>query len=149
MSITKEEVAEVIREYMAAYDDHDIETIVAMGAREVGFGFRRIAWRDWDSLGERARFAENEQFFGEMDYYHLNLEDLQTSVSGDIGLAWGVFIEDFQVKGRPSERARVRFSHALVKGERGWQVLLFHRDIQPFDEEGYYPTELTVNSPTT
>ena len=149
MSITKEEVAEVVRGYMAAYDNHDIETIVAMEAGEVGFGFRRIAWRDWDSLGEGGRSAKNEQFFGDMDYYHLSLEDLQTSVSGDIGLAWGVFIEDFQVKGRPPERARVRFSNALSKGARGWQSLLFHRDIQPFDEEGCYPTDLTVNSPTT
>lgn len=149
MSITKEEVAEVVRGYMAAYDNHDVQTIVAMGAGEVGFGFRKKAWRDWASLGESARFAENEQFFGQMDYYRLNLEDLQTSVAGDIGLAWGVFIEDFQVKGRPPERARVRFSHAISKGERGWQVLLFHRDIQPFDEEGCYVTELTVNSPIT
>ena len=149
MSITKEEVAEVVRGYMAAYDNHDIQTIVAMGAREVGFGYRMIGWRDWAALGKRTRFAENEQVFGQMDYYHLNLEDLQTSVAGDIGLAWGVFIEDFQVKGRPPERARVRFSNALSKGARGWQSLLFHRDIQPFDEEGCYPTELTVNSSTT
>jgi hypothetical protein len=82
-----------------------------------------------------------------MEYYRVQLEDLQTSVTGDIGLAWGVFIEEFQEKGRPPERARVRFSQVLIKGARGWQVLLFHRDIQPFIEEGLYPRTLTVVSP--
>ena len=149
MSITKEDVAEAVRGWCTAWDNHDIQTIVAMEAREVGFGFRTAAWRDGAVIGERGRSASLEQTFGQMDYYRLNPEDLQTSVAGDTGLAWGVFIEDFQVKGQPPERARVRFTLALSKGVTGWQVLLFHRDIQPFDEEGNYPTELTVVSPTT
>jgi ketosteroid isomerase-like protein len=84
-----------------------------------------------------------------MDSYRLELEDLQTSVTGDIGLAWGVYIEEFQEKGRPPERARVRFSKVLTKGARGWQVLLYHRDIQPFNDDGSYPRALTVVSPAT
>jgi hypothetical protein len=41
--------------------------------------------------------------------------------------------EEFQEQGRPPERARVRFSKVLTRGARGWQVLLYHRDIQPLN----------------
>ena len=60
-----------------------------------------------------------------------------------------MYIEEFQEKGRPPERARVRFSKVLTKGARGWQVLLYHRDIQPFNDDGSYPRALTVVSPAT
>jgi hypothetical protein len=36
----------------------------------------------------------------------------------------------------------------LTKGARGWQVLLYHRDIQPFTDDGRYPRALTVIPPT-
>lgn len=51
----------------------------------------------------------------------------------------------WQDKGQPPEQARVRFSKVLTKGARGWQVLLYRRDIQPF-EEGRYPKTITVVS---
>jgi hypothetical protein len=54
----------------------------------------------------------------------------------------------WQDNGRPPEQARVRFSKILTKGARGWQVLLYHLDIQPFSAEGWYPKALTVASPT-
>ena len=148
MAITKEEVAEVIREWCAAYHAHDVQTIIAIEAPAVGYGFRTVAWRDLAALGEGGRVQNLERFFGQMEYYRLHLADLQTSVTGEIGLAWGVFIEEFQEKGQPPERARVRFSQVLTKEARGWQVLLFHRDIQPFNAEGWYPKALTVVSPT-
>jgi hypothetical protein len=31
--------------------------------------------------------------------------------------------------------------------ESGWEVVLYHRDIQPFTAEGRYPRELTVVAP--
>ena len=36
----------------------------------------------------------------------------------------------------------------LTKGARGWQVLLYHRDIQPYTDDGRYPRALTVVPPT-
>ena len=60
-------------------------------------------------------------------------------------MACGTFIEKWQDKGQLPEQARVRFSKVLTKGARGWRVLLYHRDIQPF-EEGCYPKTLTVVS---
>jgi ketosteroid isomerase-like protein len=147
MAMTKEDVADAVRAWCRAWHTHDIPTILAMEGRAVGFGFRPWAWRDHVARGEAHDRQAMERFFGQVDYYHMELEDFQTSVTGDIGLAWGVLIEEFQEKGRPPERARVRFSKVLTKGASGWQVLLYHRDIQPFTAEGWYPRELTVGSP--
>ncbi len=149
MAITKEEVAEAVRAWCAAFHTRDIQTLLPMEAQAFGFGFRVVAWRDASGRSEGDHLQYFERFFGRMDSYRLELEDLQTSVTGDIGLAWGVYIEEFQEKGRPPERARVRFSKVLTKGARGWQVLLYHRDIQPFNDDGSYPRALTVVSPAT
>jgi hypothetical protein len=55
-----------------------------------------------------------------------------------------VFVEEFQVKGGSPERARVRFSKVLTNGPAGWKVLLYHRDIQPFLDDGRDPKTLTM-----
>ena len=65
----------------------------------------------------------------------------------DVGCAWGRHVEEFQEKGRPPERARVRRTKVLMKGAHGWQVLLYHRDIQFFGDDGRYPRSLTIVSP--
>ena len=147
MSITKEEVAETVRQWCMAYQKKDIQTVLAMEARAVGFGFRALAWRD-HARGDEAYTQEGiERFFSQKDYYSVELEDFETSVTGDIGLAWGTFVEKWQDKGLPPEQVRVRFSTVFAKGAQGWQVLLYHRDIQPFTDEGHYPKTLTVVSP--
>jgi hypothetical protein len=74
----------------------------------------------------------------------LVLEACETTVVGDVGLAWGTYLETWQDQGHPPEQARVRFSKVLTRGESGWEVVLYHRDIQPFTAEGRYPRELTV-----
>ena len=147
MAMTKEEVAEAVRAWCTAWYTHDIPTICAMEARAVGFGFRALAVRDHGAraAGHQAQFLE--RFFGQKMYYRLEPETFQTSVEGELGLAWGVYREAWQDKGQPPEQVRVRFSKVLTKGVRGWQVLLYHRDIQPFTEEGLYLKTLTVVSP--
>ena len=147
MAITKEEVAEAVRAWCTAFHTRDVQTIAAMEVQTGGFGYRPLARRDHAATGEMERIQSMERFFAQMDYYRLELEDLQTSVIGDVGLAWGVYVEEFQEKGRSPERARVRFSKVLIKDARGWQILLYHRDIQPFAADGRYPRELTVISP--
>jgi ketosteroid isomerase-like protein len=147
MALTKEDVADAVRTWCTAWHTHDIPTICAMEAPAVGFGFRAVARRDHGARGAAYQAQALEQFFGQVDYYRMALEDLQTSVRGDIGLACGVLIEEFQEKGRPPERARVRFTKVLTKGASGWQVLLYHRDIQPFEDTGAYPRALTGVAP--
>jgi ketosteroid isomerase-like protein len=148
MSLTKEDVAEAVRGWCTAWHTQDIQTIVAMEARAVGFGFRPLAWRDHIARSEDDYAQVLKRFFGQMEYYSLQPGDFQTSVTGDIGLAWGVYREQWQENGQPPEQARVRFSKVLTKGARGWQVLLYHRDIQPFTDDGLYPRALTVVPPT-
>ena len=96
MPVTKEDLEEAIEEWISAWDNHDIQAIAAMETGEVGFGYRTEAGRK-----KNEDSAISEQFFGRIEYFHLKLEDLQTSVVGNIGLAWGVHTEDFQEKGRP------------------------------------------------
>ena len=74
-------------------------------------------------------------------------EAFETAVVGDMRLAWGTFLEKWQEKERPPEQARVRFSKVLTRGAQGWQVVLYHRDIQPFADDGRYPKALTVVPP--
>jgi ketosteroid isomerase-like protein len=147
MPITPEDVADAVRQWCTAWHTRDIPTILAMEAQAGGFGFRRVDRRDHVAIGEAPYRRTLEQFFGRMDDYRLEPEDIQSAVTGEVGLAWGVYIETFQEQGRPPGRARIRFSKALTKGPHGWQVLLYHRDIQPFAEDGRYPRTLTVVSP--
>jgi ketosteroid isomerase-like protein len=128
-SMTKEDVADAVRAWCAAWHTRDIPTILAMEAQAGGFGFRPLVRRDHVARGEENYRQTLERFFGRMDDYRLELADFETSVTGEVGLAWGVYIETFQEKGHPPERARVRFSKVLTKRARGWQVLLYHRDI--------------------
>jgi len=149
MASTKEEVAEAVRAWRHAWHTHDIEMLLAMEATAFGFGFRTFTPRDHVAGSEAGLREILEQWFGGLDSYSMVLEDFETAVTGDVGMAWGTLMEKWQDKGQPPEQARVRFSKVLTKGARGWQVLLYHRDIQPFNEDGSYPRALTAVSPAT
>jgi ketosteroid isomerase-like protein len=147
MAMTKEDVAAAVRAWCTAWHTRDMQTIMGMEARAVGFGFRPCAWRN--HLGNtyiEGRDRSLEQFFGQKVSYSLVLQALQTAVEGDVGLAWGILLEQWQDTGQPPEQARVRFSKVLTQSAHGWQVLLYHRDIQPFADDGRYPKSLTVVS---
>jgi ketosteroid isomerase-like protein len=73
-----------------------------------------------------------------MKYYRISIDELQTDVSGDVGLAWGVHKEEFQVKGRRAEKVRIRFTMTFRYVGQRWRTLLYHRDIQQFHEDGTY-----------
>ena len=146
MAITKEEVAEAVRAWCHAWHTRDIETLLVMEAPSFGFGFRPFTPRDHVIAGEAGRRESLERFFGRMDAYSLVPEDVETAVVGEVGLAWGTFLETWQDTGQPPEQALVRFSKVLTRGAQGWQVLLYHRDIQPFADDGRYHKALTVVS---
>jgi ketosteroid isomerase-like protein len=136
MALTKEDVAEAVRAWCHAWHTRDVQSILAMEARAVGFGFRPFVWRAHVTRGEAQDRQALERFFSQLEVYSLVLEDFETAVTGDIGLAWGTFLEQWQEQGQPPEQACVRFSKVLTKGAQGWQVLLYHRDIQPFADDG-------------
>ena len=147
MPITPEDVADAVRRWCTAWHTRDIPTILAMEAPAGGFGFRRLDRRDHVVTGEAGRRESLGRFFGQKDAYSVVLEDFETAVVGEVGIAWGTLLEKWQDKGQPPEQARVRFSKVLTKGAQGWQVLLYHRDIQPFTDDGRYPRTLTMLSP--
>jgi hypothetical protein len=81
MTLTKEDVAAAVRAWCTAWHTRDMQTIMGMEARAVGFGFRPLAWRN--HLGNtypEGRDRSLEQFFGQKVSYSVVLQELQTAV---------------------------------------------------------------------
>lgn len=152
-TLTPEDVAREVRRRWDAFDTRDIDAIVRHGQDGVGFGWRTAAARStqWASVsagnveeqGDEAFRAPTTAWFAKMERYRCKIDELHTKVDGSMGFAWGVAIEEFTVRGRAPERARVRFTVVLKKVADGWRSLLYHRDIQLFDLQGRYLTEHT------
>lgn len=107
-----------------------------LGWNGVGFGFRSFGSRQPVTGGA---FDQSIALFAaSMEYYRIKLDELHTKIDGEIGLAWGVHTEVFQVKGQPAESIRVRFTNTLRWDGRTWKNLLYHRDAQRFDANGRY-----------
>jgi ketosteroid isomerase-like protein len=145
MPITKKEIEDAYREELSAWDSHDMEAVDRINAEAIGLGFRSISWRDHRINGEEGLRLWNE-WIAAHEYYNVELEEIHTSVEGDIGLAWGFHIEDFKCKGQPPEWVRVRFSVVYKKKDENCIPVLYHRDIQPFDETGKYLPEFKMVS---
>ena len=73
-----------------------------------------------------------------LDYDRRNLDEIDTAVDGDIGMAWGFYTESFKIKGKEPEFVHARFTWTLKKYEKGWRTILYHRDAQHFDDKGNY-----------
>jgi hypothetical protein len=101
-----------------------------------GFGFRSRDLRT--PIDRKSALAMLKGFFSTIIYYRGTLDEVHTAVDGDIGLAWGFWTESFQVRGRKPEAVKVRFTATYKHDSKGWQTLLYHRDVQPFDERGQY-----------
>ena len=98
-----------------------------LGSGGVGYGFRTFQAREGtpDSIPS-------------MEYWRVTLNELHTSVVGDVGLAWGVHTEEFRETGQPPETIRVRFTNTLRWNGQGWENLLYHRDAQVFGDDEKY-----------
>ena len=111
MAMTKEEVAEAVRAWCKAWHTRDIETLLVMEAPSFGFGFRPFTPRDNIVTGEAGRRESLGRFFGQKDAYSVVLEDFETAVVGEVGLAWGTFLEKWQDKGQPPASTARRQKH--------------------------------------
>jgi hypothetical protein len=142
---TKEDVAEEMRRRFTVFDSRNLDAIMQNSHEGVGFGYSSAAPRSapWGSADPGDEAAAIKRFLDSTEYYHTKFQELHTSVEGDIGLAWGIFVEDFKVRGQPPEMARVRFTQVLKKEGVRWRPILFHRDIQPFDKQGRYLKQFT------
>lgn len=140
---TAAEVEARTRASFAAWNSGDPARIVAAsGMGGVGFGYRTEAARPAPS--PEALLAVIEAFFASMEYFRIVGEEIHTAVDGDVGLAWGTFTEQFQVRGREPEEVRVRFTSTVRKGPDGWRQLLAHRDVQRFVDGRYVPVPVPV-----
>ena len=95
-----------------------------LGSGGVGYGFRTFDVRTGppDSVPR-------------MTTWRVTLNELNTSVVGEIGLAWGVHVEEFTEQGKPRRVVRVRFTNTLRWDGQRWVSLLYHRDAQEFPDE--------------
>ena len=142
MAIQNQEIADIVRKGLSTFESKEFE-MVDPDATVGGFGWRTFSWRNHSATTREAMKSIVEQFLNSMEYYHIESEELNTWSEGDIGLAWGVHIEDFQRKGQPREKLKTRFTYTFKKDSSGWHSLMYHRDVQPFNEDGQYPVELT------
>ena len=69
MTLTKEDVAEAVRAWCHAWPTRDVQTMLAMEARAVGFGFRPFVWRDHVTCSEARDRQALERFFGQLEVY--------------------------------------------------------------------------------
>jgi hypothetical protein len=118
--ITPSDVEQQVRASLAAYPG-------------IGFGWRTRNPRVGESREHQLETIR--PFFASVEYYRITDEEIHTAVDGDVGLAWGFFTEDFQVRGRAPERIRVRFTTAFKREGDGLRQVLFHRDAQLFDDQ--------------
>ncbi len=156
---TKEDVAREIRREWNVFNAGNVDAILQQNApgSHVRFGWRTAeprstGWSGVDAHDVAARSVDAfrepmKRWFDSMEYYHCTIEELHTSVEGGIGLGWGIYVEDFKIKGRPAEKARVRFTQVLKTDGKHRRTLLSHADIQPFDEHGRYLTQFTTVPP--
>lgn len=140
MSVQDKEIEEYIRNLAEAINSRDIAFLEAVDAGRVGgFGWKSSAWRE-NSAGFKINY---KQFFETFEHYTTDYPEIHTWSDGNIGLAWGICTESLQRKGDQPHKARMRFTFTLRKDSNGWHELMYHRDIQPFNEDGRWLAELT------
>jgi ketosteroid isomerase-like protein len=136
-TLTRAMLESHLKAWIAAYDAHDAEAVARLDPPANGYGFRDLPYRS--SERPLSTYIDGlKTFFGSMEYYRMELNELHADVDGNIGLAWGFFTEDFKEKGRPPEKVRVRFTTTVKYDGNSWRTLLYHRDVQEFDAQARY-----------
>jgi hypothetical protein len=126
-----------VKEWVAAGNSNDPETAARLDPPANGFGYRELKSRSAE-IPASTRLGNLKVFFASFEYYRITLNEVQTDVDGDIGLAWGFYTEEFKRKAQNPEKVRVRFSITFKYQQGRWRTLLYHRDIQQFDDQGRY-----------
>jgi hypothetical protein len=109
-----------------------------------GFGYRTRLHRAGQSREDELAIIRS--FLAAVEYYRVTVDEVHAALDGDVGLAWGFFTEDFQVRGRAPENVRVRFTTVLKREAGTWRQIMFHRDAQPFDDSGSYIPAMTAHN---
>jgi ketosteroid isomerase-like protein len=138
--LTPAEVEARCREVFAAWESLDAQKLADLYQGGTGFGYRSRDPRPPSPSPET--FHKNLQLWLDtFDHYALIPETIEADVDGEVGMVWGIYREEFTVKGREPEVVHGRFSEVLRKEPTepsGWKTLFYHRDATPFDSEGQY-----------
>jgi ketosteroid isomerase-like protein len=137
LTLTPAEVEERIRAEFEIWKTLDPGSIADLYAGGVGFGYRNREARPAAPTKEAYRDALRS-WLGQFEHYSLVIEQVETTVDGEIGLAWGSYREEFTLRGGEPEVIRIRFSQVVRRDPSGWRTLLYQRDAQPFDNAGRY-----------
>lgn len=127
---SRADVERYVRASLAAWNTGEPERITRADSGGTGFGYRSREPRA--ERPQERRVSQVRAFLEALDYFRITIDQIQTSVDGDVGLAWGFFTEEFQRKGGTPQKVSVRFTETLRRDGQGWRRLLYHRDAQAF-----------------
>lgn len=127
-----------VRKGIESYNSLNVDSIIAGGFTgfENGFGWRTRLPRP--PLSREVVSSVLQNWLDGMTHYKIHVEQIYTKLEGNVGLAWGFFTEEFQLKEGQPQVVTVRFTITSIRDKSGWRTLLAHRDVQKFDSEGKY-----------
>jgi hypothetical protein len=115
-------------ERLAALNTRDVDTIVDIEGRTVGFGWAATAPRKNEPVSFRARI---ERWLGSMEHFEIELVDEEYQVVGNTGAVIGTLVRrETPIDGEPVTR-RLRFSATYVHDGKKWYMVQYHRSPMP------------------
>ena len=136
-NLTPAEVERRTRAVFEIWNTLDATRITELYTGGHGFGYRTRAARPPHSSKVEYRRGL-EMWLATLEYYRIAIEEIHTTAEGNIGVAWGLYREEFQTRGHAPEVMHNRFSEVTKRDETGWHTLFYHRDATPFDGKGIY-----------
>ena len=134
--LTADDVERRVRAVFEVWNTLDPERIMDLYSGGSGFGYRTRAFRSPPSKDNYRRGLEF--WLSTLASYSIKLDEVHALADGDVGVAWGMYHEEFQEKGGEPQVLRGRFSETVTYQEGQWRTLFYHRDMTPFDESGNY-----------
>jgi ketosteroid isomerase-like protein len=136
MTLTPADVEAQIQVEFEAWKSCDPQRVADLYTGGVGFGYRTLNAHAVYTKEAYLKFLQT--WFAQFEQYTITDEQIETSIDGDTGLAWGFYKEEFTVRGQEPEVIRIRFTEVLKRDSSGWRIVFYQRDSQPFDSAGRY-----------
>ena len=117
-------------ERLAALNSRDVDTIVEIEGRTVGFGWAATAARINEPVSFKTRI---ERWLGSMEHFEIELVDENYRVVGNTGLVIGILVRtETPIDGKPVIR-RLRYSATYVLEGKTWYMVQYHRSPMPVE----------------
>ena len=117
-------------ERLVALNTRDVDTIVEIEGRTVGFGWAATAPRKNEPVSFKARI---ESWLGTMEHFEIELLDENYQVVGNTGVVIGTLVRrETPIDGKPVTR-RLRYSATYVLEGEKWYMVQYHRSPMPVE----------------